>query len=116
MKSLKSYLPLIAAAGVYLLLRKRGSLSSSAVLDNADEPLIAPGRDRVGAMSDTPVSLDNVRKGIARGWYKAQLCTVDGKPAVKLSGTANGKPYSDYYPVTQAAWTALKSDGVPMLS
>ena len=70
----------------------------------------------VGAMSDAPVSLENIRKGVARGWYKAQLCTIEGKPAVKLSGIANGKLYSDYYPVTQATWSALKSDGVPMLS
>ena len=66
----------------------------------------------VGTMQDSPVSLENIRKGVARGWYKAQLCTIDGKPAVKLSGTANGKPYSDYYPVTQATWNTLKNDGV----
>lgn len=68
-----------------------------------------------GSMQDTPVSLENVRKGIARGWYSAQLCTVDGRPAVKLSGTANGKPYSDYYPVTQSTWDALRKDGVQQI-
>lgn len=66
----------------------------------------------VGTMQDSPVSLENIRKGVARGWYNAALCTINGKPAVKLSGTANGKPYSDYYPVTQATWNALKNDGV----
>lgn len=79
--------------------------------------LFARTRKIVGAgtMQDTPVSLENVRKGIARGWYSAQLCTVDGRPAVKLSGTANGKPYSDYYPVSQATWDALKADGVQQI-
>lgn len=70
----------------------------------------------VGAMSDKTVSLENIRKGVTRGWYKVQLCHIDGKPAVKLSGIANGKPYSDYYPVSQATWDALKADGTPIIS
>ena len=94
MKELFAYLAL-GAVGLWAITRKSGKA--------------------VGRMSDTPVSLENVRKGVARGWYTAQLCKVDGKPAVKLSGTANGKPYSDYYPVTQATWNALKADGVQQI-
>lgn len=109
----KQTLTILALAGTaWWLLKKNRRASGSDVLDNAEEPLIAPSRDRVGMMTDAPVSLENIRKGIARGWYKAQLCTIDGHPAVKLSGTANGKPYSDYYPVSQATWNSLKQDSV----
>lgn len=63
-------------------------------------------------MEDTPISIENVRKGVANGWYTCTLVVVDGTPAVHLSGcTANGKPYSDVYPITKEDWDALKNEG-----
>lgn len=63
-------------------------------------------------MEDTPVSIDNIRRGVAEGWYTCTLVVVDGIPAVHLTGkTANGKPYSDIYPITQADWNTLKAEG-----
>lgn len=70
---------------------------------------------RIGAMTDTPVSLDNIRKGVARGWYKADaVFYVFGTPSVRLSGKdTTGTMYSDVYPITQATYDALVADGIP---
>lgn len=66
-----------------------------------------------GAMTDKEVSLENVRMGMARGWYSAELTHVNGKPAVRLSGKRTDGTYSnDIYPVSQSVYEALKSDGV----
>ena len=63
-------------------------------------------------MEDTPVSIDNIRRGVANGWYTCTLVVVDGKPAVHLSGrTSDGKQYSDVYPITQADWDTLRAEG-----
>ena len=63
-------------------------------------------------MNDTPVSLENIRKGVERGWYKATLCRVDGKPAIYLYGIdANGNNYGDTYPITENDWQTLKAEG-----
>ena len=76
--------------------------------------LIANKQRGVGSMSDAPVALENLKRGIANGWYQAQLTTVGGKSAVRLSGKLiNGKPYSDVYPITAEVQTELKQMGVP---
>lgn len=63
-------------------------------------------------MSDKPVSIENIRRGVAQGWYTAQLTRVSGQPAIILSGrTADGKSFSDVYPISQADWDALKAEG-----
>ena len=93
----KSYTPLIASIAVAI-----GLL------------FIANKQKGVGKMTDAQVSLDNLKRGIANGWYQAQLTTVDGKPAVRLSGKlTNGKPYSDVYPITVEVQAELKQMGVP---
>lgn len=75
---------------------------------------IANKQNGVGKMSDAPVALENLKRGIANGWYQAQLTTVDGKPAVRLSGKlTNGKQYSDVYPITPKVAAELKQMGVP---
>lgn len=75
---------------------------------------IANKQNGVGKMSDAPVALENLKRGIANGWYQAQLTTVDGKPAVRLSGKlTNGKQYSDVYPITPEVAAELKQMGVP---
>ena len=67
----------------------------------------------VGAMADPVPAIENLKRGIANGWYQAQLTTVDGKPAVRLSGKlTNGKPYSDVYPITAEVQAELKQIGV----
>ena len=72
----------------------------------------AKKHDSVDGMEDTPVSLDNIRKGVERGWYTATLCRVNGMPAVKLTGKdAQGKTYSDVFPITEADWQTLKNEG-----
>lgn len=66
-----------------------------------------------GSMSDMPVTLANVRMGIQRGWYSAELTAVNGQKAVRLSGKQTDGSYtSDVYPVDEATWQALKQDGV----
>ena len=87
----------LATAGLWLLTRSHKSAGT-------------------GNMTDSPVSLDNVRKGVARGWYKAALTRVNGKPAVRLSGKlGNGQEYSDVYPITESNWQDLRKDGLPVV-
>jgi hypothetical protein len=63
-------------------------------------------------MSDKSVSIENIRRGVAQGWYTARLTHKNGKPAIFLSGrTADGKVFSDVYPIAQADWDALKAEG-----
>lgn len=70
------------------------------------------GGQEMFGMADTPVSLENIRRGVANGWYKCTLTIVKGQPAVFLSGkTADGKTFSDVYPIAQADYDILKADG-----
>ena len=63
-------------------------------------------------MSDKPVSIENIRRGVSQGWYTARLTHKNGKPAIFLSGrTADGKVFSDVYPISQADWDTLKAEG-----
>ena len=75
---------------------------------------IANKQRGVGSMSDPEVALDNLKRGIANGWYTAQLTTIDGRQAVRLSGKlTNGKQYSDVYPITIEVASELRKMGVP---
>lgn len=65
-------------------------------------------------MSDQAPTLENLKRGIANGWYQVQLTIVNGQQAVRLSGKlTNGREYSDVYPVTQEVAAELKRMGVP---
>lgn len=71
-----------------------------------------PSQAAAQGMEDTPVSIDNIRRGVQNGWYTCVLVRVDGIPAVHLTGkTADGKTYSDVYPITQEDWNTLKAEG-----
>ena len=75
--------------------------------------MLANKQRSVGSMDDAPVALENLKRGIANGWYQAQLTTIDGKPAVRLSGKLiNGKLYSDVYPINPEVSAELKQIGV----
>lgn len=75
---------------------------------------IANKQRGVGSMNDPEVALDNIKRGIANGWYTAQLTTIDGRQAVRLSGKLiNGKQYSDVYPITPEVAAELRKMGVP---
>ena len=71
------------------------------------------GASDIQGMEDQPVSIDNIRKGVARGWYQAVLVRRrDGRPAIRLSGYAgNGQPYADIYPISQADFDELQNEG-----
>lgn len=76
--------------------------------------LIANKQRGVGSMDDAPVALENLKRGIANGWYQAQLTMVNGQQAVRLSGKlTNGREYSDVYPTTPEVAAELKQMGVP---
>lgn len=75
---------------------------------------LANSRQGVGAMSDKAPTLENLKRGIANGWYQAQLTMVNGQQAVRLSGKLiNGRQYSDVYPITPEVAAELKQMGVP---
>ena len=63
-------------------------------------------------MEDDPVSIENIRRGVANGWYACVLTRVNNTPAVRLSGrTADGKTYTDVFAVTEEDWQTLKKEG-----
>lgn len=75
--------------------------------------LLSKKKSGVGAMSDQAPTLDNLKRGIANGWYTARLTIVDGQQAVELSGKlTNGQLYSDVYPITSAVAKELQQMGV----
>ena len=76
---------------------------------------IAAGRKQaVSGMDDPEVSLENIRRGVANGWYSAVLTHVDGMPAVRLSGRLqDGSEYADVYPISEADYQQLLTDGTP---
>ena len=68
--------------------------------------------DDISGMEETPVLIENIRRGVANGWYTCILTRVNGSPAVRLSGKAvNGKQFTDVYPITEADWQTLKAEG-----
>lgn len=68
---------------------------------------------QVGAMSDPTPTLDNLKRGIANGWYTAKLTSFDGQQAVELSGKlTDGKPFVDIYPITVEIANELRKIGV----
>ena len=74
--------------------------------------IAATGNKHVDGMDDKPVDINQVRKGVARGWYEAALTRVHGKPAIRLSGKlANGETYQDVFPITQEDFDQLQSEG-----
>lgn len=78
--------------------------------------LIANKQSKVSGMADAAPTLENLKRGIANGWYTAQLTMVNGQQAVRLSGKlTNGTPYSDVYPVTPQVAEELKQMGVPVV-
>ena len=67
--------------------------------------------------NDTPVSLDNIRKGVERGWYRAVLVRVNGAPGIYLYGKdTNGNNYGDTYPISEADWQTLKAEGYTVIN
>lgn len=78
--------------------------------------LIANKQSKVSGMDDAAPTLENLKRGIANGWYTAQLTMVNGQQAVRLSGKlTNGKQYSDVYLVTPQVAEELKQMGVPVV-
>lgn len=77
--------------------------------------LLMAARNReesVYGMEDDPVSIENIRRGVANGWYTCVLTRVNGIPAVRLSGrTADGNDYTDVFAVTEEDWQTLKKEG-----
>ena len=75
--------------------------------------LIANKQGKVSGMLDAAPALENLKRGIANGWYTAELTMVNGQQAVRLSGKlTNGKQYSDVYPVTPEVAQELRKMGV----
>lgn len=73
---------------------------------------ILSGSSSVRGMEDTPVSIENIRRGVKNGWYTCTLLVVDGVPAVRLTGKkADGKSYTGVYPISAEDWQQLKSEG-----
>lgn len=66
--------------------------------------------------SDSEVSIENIRRGVANGWYTAELWrNLSGEPFVILTGnTADGNDYVGTYPIAEEDWQTLKSEGYKM--
>ena len=78
---------------------------------------IAKKHDSVNGMEDTPVSIENIRRGVAEGWYTCVLTRVNGMPAVKLTGrtVVGGKQYTDVYPISETDWQTLRAEGYTVI-
>ena len=98
MKKKTSYLPIIGSIAVAIGL-----------------VILANKQSSIGAMNDVAPTIDNLKRGIANGWYKAELLMVNGQQAVRLSGKlTDGRFYSDVYPVTPEVANELRKIGVPV--
>lgn len=63
-------------------------------------------------MEDDPVSIENIRRGVANGWNTCVLTRINNIPAVRLSGhITDGKIYTDVFVVTEEDWQTLKKEG-----
>lgn len=63
-------------------------------------------------MNDAPVSIDNIRRGVQNGWYKAVLVRANGQPAIYLYGkNTAGKDTAGTYPISENDWQTLKNEG-----
>ena len=71
-----------------------------------------PKQADIEGMEDKPVSIDNIRKGVSRGWYQAVLTRIDGKPAIRLTGkNTNGGTYTDVFRISQKDFDTLQAEG-----
>ena len=69
-------------------------------------------KEDVAGMQDKFVTIDNIRRGVQEGWYKAILLRVNGQPAVYLYGIDTaGKQTGDTYPISESDWQTLKNEG-----
>ena len=99
MKKKTSYLPIIGSIVVLMGL-----------------VILANKQSSIGAMNDAAPTIENLKRGIANGWYKAELVVVNGQQAVRLSGKlTDGRFYSDVYPVTPEVASELRKIGVPVV-
>lgn len=75
--------------------------------------LLKKRSEKIGAMTDPMPTLDNLKRGIANGWYTARLTIVGGQQAVELSGKlTNGQFYADVYPISAETANELRKIGV----
>lgn len=69
--------------------------------------------------SSDEISLENLRIGIANGWYEVKLMAgkdENGNPvynAILNGQDTEGNPVQDIKDISQATYEALKADGVP---
>ena len=69
--------------------------------------------------SGDTISLENLRMGIANGWYEVKLMAgqdKNGNPvynAILNGQDTEGNPVQDIKDISQATYEALKADGVP---
>ena len=77
--------------------------------------LIRQAAKSTSGMNDPRPTLDNIRRGVANGWYTAQLTRVNGQPAIRLSGTrTDDTQFVDVYPISENDWQTLKKEGFPI--
>ena len=68
----------------------------------------------IGNLSDEPLSLENILKGVERGWYTARAAELDGFGyVVYLTGIkATGEKEESVYPISKETYDALLSRGI----
>lgn len=68
----------------------------------------------VGKLSDDPLSLDNILRGVERGWYQARVQLMDGFGwVVYLSGKkADGEYTEEVFPISEQTAQALQQQGI----
>ena len=67
----------------------------------------------MGKLSDPEVSLDNILRGVERGWYKARSGKTSMGYVVYLSGTRSDGTYTeDVYPISETTYNELQKRGI----
>ncbi len=70
----------------------------------------------VGKLSDNEVELDNILKGVERGWYTARPDILNGMYVVYLAGQkTDGETTEDVYPISKQTYDALLLRGIGAL-
>ena len=71
----------------------------------------------VGKLSDEPLDLDNILRGVSEGWYTARPQIMDGFGyVVWLAGKkADGQFYEEVFPIREETYNALIAQGIGKL-
>ena len=74
--------------------------------------LAACAKKNQGVPVEYDIDAEDIREGVANGWYTCVLTIKDDMPAVILAGRmTNGEYYEGVYSISPDDWKSLKDEG-----